>query len=74
MPSVEVILCEVAFLDSHHSGNAVFGQIAAFLWDRGFEVYDVATLLPRVRDNRLLFGDVVFVRRDSALRQDVSWL
>ncbi len=48
---------------TNRRGNAVFGEIAAFLWQHGFEVYDVATLLPRVRDNRPLFGDVVFARR-----------
>jgi FkbM family methyltransferase len=74
LPLVEVILCEVRFFDIDRSGCAVFGHVAEYLWARGFEVYDVAALNPRVRDNRLSFGDVVFVRRDSALREDVNWL
>jgi FkbM family methyltransferase len=73
LPAVEVILCEVRFFETHNSGCAVFGQIAEFLWDRGFEVYDIAALMPRGRDGRLFFGDVVFARRDSALRDDVAW-
>ena len=73
LASVEVILCEVHFFDTFHSGVPVFGQVAEFLWDHGFEVYDVAALMPRSRDGRLYLGDVVFVRRESPLLEDVAW-
>ena len=73
LPSVDVVLCEVHFFDPYRSGCAVFGQVADFLAARGFEVYDIAALMPRARDGRLNVGDVVFARSDSALCQDVSW-
>jgi FkbM family methyltransferase len=74
LPAVDVILCEVHFFDPYHSGCAVFGEVAAFLSARGFDVYDIAALMPRARDGRLNVGDVVFARRESPLCEDVSWL
>jgi FkbM family methyltransferase len=70
---VELVLSEVRFFEIHHSGQPAFRDIAEFLWARGFELYDVAALMPRARDGRLYLGDVVFVRRDSALLEDVAW-
>jgi FkbM family methyltransferase len=73
LEDVEVILSEVRFFDIDHSGRPVFADVAESLRARGFEVYDFGSLMPRTRDGRLYRGDVVFVRRDSALRDDVRW-
>jgi FkbM family methyltransferase len=71
--SVEVLLTEVRFYDVDESGHQVFDDVAALLRDRGFNVYDFVRLVSRVRDGRLHFGDVLFVRRDSTLVEDVRW-
>ena len=73
LKSVEVILCELRFYDVEHSGHQTFGDVAALLRSHGFLVYDFARLIPRLRDGRLYFGDVLFVRHDSELAEDVSW-
>ncbi|HVC20899.1 MAG TPA: FkbM family methyltransferase [Vicinamibacterales bacterium] len=72
LEAVEVLLTEVRFYDIDRSGRPVFADLLARLRTSGFELYDVATLSGRPRDGRLRLGDVVFVRRDSALMQDVS--
>jgi len=71
--SVEVILTEVRFFDVEGSGHQVFDEVTALLRECGFNVYDFVRLVSRVRDGRLHFGDVLFVRRDSKLLEDVRW-
>jgi hypothetical protein len=40
---------------------------------RGFAVYDVAALASRPSDGRVRIGDLIFVRRGSALMDDDRW-
>jgi hypothetical protein len=70
---VDVLLTEVQFFDFDADGFPVFADVVGFLRTRGFEPYDFACLLQRPRDLDLCMGDVVFVRRDSALLADRSW-
>jgi FkbM family methyltransferase len=70
---VEAVLTEVRFFDVNESGRPVFSDLLSFLRERGFELYDVASLSGRPRDQRLRLGDAVFVRRDSRLLEDRSW-
>lgn len=70
---VEVLLTELQFFDINDNGLPVFADVVGFLRTRGFELYDFACLHQRPRDLRLCMGDVVFVRRDSALLADRSW-
>jgi FkbM family methyltransferase len=70
---VEVLLMERQFININDNGLPVFADVVGFLRGRGFEPYDFACLLQRPRDLRLCMGDVVFVRRDSALLADRSW-
>jgi hypothetical protein len=72
--SVEVLLLETQFFQINDNGLPCFGDVLAFLRDRGFVTYDIATLGGRRRDNRLVLGDVVFVRADSRLCADQAWL
>lgn len=67
LPKVDAILTEVSFY-----GWSLSAMIA-LLHDNGFEIYDVAALIGRRRDNRLHYGDLVFARRDGALAADSSW-
>ena len=71
LKSVEVIVAEVHFFDVYKIGLPVFGDLVRFLDARGFDVYDIAALASRPSDGRLRTGDVVFVRRGSALLDDV---
>jgi FkbM family methyltransferase len=73
LKSVEVILSEVRFYDVERSGHHTFTDIVSLLREHRFIVYDVVRLLPRSRDGRLFFGDVLFVRKDAPLAADVSW-
>jgi FkbM family methyltransferase len=69
----EAILAEVTFFDIYGLGRPLFSDVLAFLRDQQFELYDIASLSARPRDDRLRQGDAVFVRRDSALLGDRAW-
>ncbi len=71
LQSTEVILTETAFFNQDNAPT--LADLMAFLKISGFQLYDVASLSGRPRDNRLVEGDVVFVRDDSPLLQDRSW-
>ena len=53
---VEVVLCEVTFVDFYKTGHVLFEHIHDHLRDRGFELHDFAALSPRPRDQRLRQG------------------
>jgi FkbM family methyltransferase len=67
---VEVVVAEVRFFDVHESGRPVFSEVLGFLEGRRFQLFDVASLSSRLRDQRLWLGDVVFVRQGSHLSRD----
>ena len=69
---VEVIISEVRFFDINGSGRPVFADVMALLAERGFALFDFASLSSRLRDQRLWLGDAVFIRRDSPLAADIS--
>jgi len=70
---VEAILTEVSFFDIHDTGRPLFSDVLAFLKDRQFDLYDIASLSGRPRDERLRLGDAVFVRKNSLLSRDRAW-
>lgn len=73
LDAVEVIAVELQFYEIGHNGRPVFADYVAFLGDRGFDLYDFASLSARRRDQRRRQGDILFVRRNSALATDVAW-
>lgn len=73
LDSIEVIVSEAQFYDINSSRRPVFRDLLPFLGERGFEVYDFASLSPRQRDNRLQLGDVILVRCSSPLLADTEW-
>jgi FkbM family methyltransferase len=73
LPHVEVIVSEVAFYDLECTGHPTFADVSTALAGAGFVLYDFAALASRNRDGRLRVGDVVFVRRGSALIADDRW-
>ena len=66
--SIEAVLLEVRFLPF----GPPFHKLVAFFDDHGFELYDIASLSARHRDNRLAAGDLIFARRDSELMADLG--
>jgi len=70
---VEVLMIEVRFFDVYHSGHHTFDAVSALARERGFAFYDCARLVGRQRDDRLHFGDVIFIRGNSQLLEDVDW-
>jgi len=63
--SVEAILTEVSFFAQAYEPS--IAALVLFLDDNGFQLYDIAALGGRLRDNRLQQGDLIFVRADSRL-------
>jgi len=70
---VESVLVEVAFYDIENWGRSTFADIFGFMQQANFELYDIASLSSRPRDERLRMGDVIFVSRNSTLLSDWSW-
>jgi FkbM family methyltransferase len=71
LKSVEAILAEVSFYAQAY--EPMIATLVSFLNDNGFQLYDIASLSGRARDNRLHQGDFVFVRTGSQLVQDGRW-
>jgi FkbM family methyltransferase len=71
LPSIEVIFTEVSFFGQAYEPSIV--ELVTFLKVHDFELYDIASLMGRSRDNRLCQGDFIFVRKDSQLAQDKRW-
>jgi FkbM family methyltransferase len=71
LPHIEAILTEVSFFAQAYEPSVA--ELLAFLDVAGFQLYDVAALSGRTRDNRLRQGDFVFVRKGSALLKDGQW-
>jgi FkbM family methyltransferase len=71
LPAIEVILCEVTFIEFDQTPR--IAALMRFLDERGFGFFDIAALAGRGRDNRLAQGDFIFVNRRSPIAADKSW-
>lgn len=68
---VEVILTEVSFFAQAYEPSIL--TLMSYLDERDFDLFDIAALSGRTRDNRLKQGDFIFVKRGSSLSKDTSW-
>jgi FkbM family methyltransferase len=68
---VEAILTEVSFFAQAYEPS--IAGLISFLAGNDFQLYDIASLAGRSRDNRLIQGDFVFVRAGSQLLEDGRW-
>lgn len=68
LAETEVVLMEVSLLP-YNEGAPLMPEIIAFMDTRGFTPYDFCGQLRRVSDRALFQTDVIFTRKDSALRQ-----
>ena len=66
-----VVLTEVSFYAQAYEPPVA--DLVAFLRRANFDLYDIASIYARPRDNRPRQGDFVFVRRDSRLMKDTAW-
>ncbi|OFV92013.1 MAG: hypothetical protein A3G76_03315 [Acidobacteria bacterium RIFCSPLOWO2_12_FULL_65_11] len=75
LDAVEVAIVEAQLYDINQSGvTPVFRDVYDLLAHRGFDLYDIASTGWRRRDMRMHMLDPVFVRTDSPLYADRSWL
>jgi FkbM family methyltransferase len=69
--SIEVILTEVSFYAQAYEPSIL--DLMNFLDSSGFQLYDIAAISGRTRDNRAHQGDFVFARKGSQLLEDARW-
>jgi hypothetical protein len=71
LAKTEVILTEVSFFAQRYEPTIL--ELMTWLDRKGFVLYDIAALSARARDGRARQGDLIFVRRTSALAADTAW-
>jgi FkbM family methyltransferase len=72
LPAIEVVITEISFFQQ--GSEPTVPQLISFFDERGFDLFDVAALSGRTRDQRLRQADLVFVRRGSDLLTDRTWI
>ena len=68
----QALLLELSFMQFQR-GTPLFADMICWLRDRGFRVYDIASLWHRPLDGALAQGDFFFLREDHPLLADVRW-
>lgn len=71
LAATDVVLSEVSFYAQAY--EPPISELVGYLAEHGFELYDIATLYARPRDNRPRQGDFLFLRRGCALDRDKGW-
>ena len=71
LKSIEVVLTEVSFFAQTYEPS--IATLIRFFDNKKFDLFDIASLSGRTRDNRLKQGDFIFVRRGSPLLLDTRW-
>jgi len=72
MTSAEFILLEVSFLDIYKN-CPLAADVIRFMQENGFVIYDICTLMNRPLDGTLFQSDFLFVKENSAFRQNKRW-
>jgi hypothetical protein len=72
LPFIDVMVLEVQFYRVHDAGPS-FGDVFDAVRALEFDLYDIAAMAGRPRDERLRMGDAVFVRRGHPLVADTRW-
>jgi FkbM family methyltransferase len=71
LQSVESILTEVSFYSQAY--EPPINKLIDFLDEHDFELYDIASITGRARDDRARQGDFVFAKKNSVLALDGGW-
>lgn len=69
---VRAILTELSLLDLHE-GVPLLHELTGWLGERGFVAYDICGMTRRPLDDALWQADMIFVRKDDALRRDKGY-
>jgi FkbM family methyltransferase len=69
---VRVILTELSLLDLHEN-VPLLHELVGWLGERSFVAYDICGMTRRPLDNALWQADMIFVRKDDALRRDKGY-
>jgi FkbM family methyltransferase len=69
--SIEIVLTEASFYAQAYEPSIL--ELMNFLDQSGFQLYDVAAIAGRWRDNRAHQGDLIFARKGSRLLFDTAW-
>lgn len=72
LESAEAVLMEVNLLRLH-GGAPLFHESAEYMGKRGFQVYDLCSLIRRPYDGAVWQADVVFIRSSSPLIRSNRW-
>ncbi len=72
LPSIQVILAEVNFLDLH-DGVPLLAQFISWMHDRGWAAYDICGLIRRPLDRALWQADMIFVPENSRFRANKQY-
>ncbi len=73
LASAQAIAMEVSLMELYR-GNPLMHEVIAFMYERGFQAYDVPTLMRRPSDQALWQIDIIFVKATSALFKDKTGL
>lgn len=71
LADVELVISEFSFFNQ--LGEVSVKDLVRFFDDAGFDLFDIAAVASRRRDNRARHGDLAFVRRQSGLWLDRTW-
>ena|ERR1700730_8503678 len=71
LKAVEFVLTEISLFAQAYEPSIT--ELVVFLDDNDFDLFDIAALSARARDNRLKQGDLLFVKRGTSLTRDTSW-
>jgi len=72
LESTEAVLMEVNLLRLH-DGAPLFHESAEYMGRRGFQVYDLCSLIRRPYDGAVWQADVIFIRNSSPLISSNRW-
>lgn len=72
LSSVGAVLAEVNLIDIHE-GAPLLAEVVGWLEERDFVAFDICGLHRRPLDEALWQADLIFVPRDSPLREDKRW-
>ncbi len=73
LAGAEAIVMEVSLLELY-KGNPLMHEVIAFMHQRGFQCYDIPTLMRRPSDGTLWQVDMIFVKANSSLVKDITGL
>lgn len=71
LKTCDVVITEVSFYAQAY--EPPISELIAFLAQLGFELYDIAAIYARPRDDRPRQGDFIFIRKGSHLALDMAW-